>query len=266
MAPHPVLAASDNAATVSFVQRHTAGMRAPHAGRMETNSDVRQALRRLLDERGPGASIAMKVQAHTTEEELLVGRCTNGHLRAGNERADGAAKCALAVHGPLLADFSRILAQRGWLYIRFLRELARLFVRVAREVQAALVQATQSEAPLHPTIFGRKRMLRPVAVELRRHTLGDDGAAGDILFSLGQGPLWPSRWAQHEAFCGHLRDFWQSLPLRPRPRGQQGTAWMEAWIIFEMRYGGCPASHRPGVVAGPLDARPTARVRLRHFM
>ncbi|MFM7988161.1 MAG: hypothetical protein ACKPKO_53495, partial [Candidatus Fonsibacter sp.] len=71
MAPHPVLAASDNAATVSFVQRHTTGMQAPHAGRMEPNGDVRQAARRLLDERGPGASLAMKVKAYTTEEELL---------------------------------------------------------------------------------------------------------------------------------------------------------------------------------------------------
>jgi hypothetical protein len=117
---------------------------------METNSDVRQALRRLLDERGPGASIAMKVKAHTTEEELLAGRCTSGHLRAGNERADAAAKGALAAHGPLLAEFSRVLAQRGWLYIRFLRELAQLFIRVAREVQAALEMARQSEAPPSP--------------------------------------------------------------------------------------------------------------------
>ena len=166
---------------------------APYAGRLETNGDVRQAIRRLLDERGPGASLAMKVKAHTTDEELLAGRNTRGLLRAGNERADAAAKSALVVHGPLLAEFSSVLAQRGWLYIRFLRELAQLFVRVAREVQAALDTARQSEAPLHPTIFGRKRMLKPVPVELRRGALGGDRVEGAAPLLLGHGPLWPSR-------------------------------------------------------------------------
>ena len=97
---------------------------------MEPNGDVRQAVRRLLDERGPGASLAMKVKAHTTEEELLVGRRTSGRLPAGNELADAATKGALAVHGLQLAELSRVLAQRGWLYIRFLRELSQPFVRM----------------------------------------------------------------------------------------------------------------------------------------
>ncbi|MFM7984976.1 MAG: hypothetical protein ACKPKO_37220, partial [Candidatus Fonsibacter sp.] len=124
MAPHPILAASDNAATVAFVQRHTVGVGTPRGGCTEANGDVRSAIRRLLGVRGPGASLVMKVKAHTAEEERLEGRRTNDRLRAGNEMADSAAKGALAVHGPQLAELSRILAQRGWLYIRFLRELA----------------------------------------------------------------------------------------------------------------------------------------------
>ena len=228
-----------------FGRRDTFGVGTPRAGRSDANGDVRLAVRGLLDARGSGASLAMKVKAHTTEEQRQEGRRTNDRLRAGNEKADSAAKGALAVHGPQLAELSRILAQRGWLYIRFLRELAQLFIRVAREVQKALEVARQSEAPLPPTILGRKRMLRPVAVELRRQASWSEGAAGAAPFSLGQGPLWPSRWSQHIVLCGHIRDFWQSLVLRPSPRGEQGTSWMEAGIIFDMRTGGFPASHRP---------------------
>ena len=182
---------------------------------------------------------------------MLEGLVTNPFLREGHAKADLGAKVALLEHDPQLAALGKLLAQRGWVYVRFLSELARLFVRVARAVETLHQEALQSDAPLHPTIFGRKRMLKPISVAYLRQCRGE-GHPPTPLFQLGYGPLWPSRWERAERFCTHLRAFWQSLHIAPRPRGAQGTAWLELWIIFEIRHGACP---RSATVGAPLDPR-----------
>ena len=59
------------------------------------------------------------------------GRILCTQLFAGNAKVGAVAKSALLEHDQQLAGLGPVLAQRGWLYVRFLTELARLFVRVA---------------------------------------------------------------------------------------------------------------------------------------
>ena len=159
---------------------------------------------------------------------MLEGLVTSPFLMEGNAKADSGAKVALLEHDPQLAALGKQLAHRGWIYVRFLSELAKLFVRVARAVEALHQEAIQSDAPppLHPTILGRKRMLKPISVAYLRQCR-DEGRPPTPLFQLGYGPLWPSCWGRAERFCTRLRAFWQSLHIAPRPRGAQGTAWLE---------------------------------------
>ena len=104
-------------------------------------------------------------------------------------------------------------------------------------------------------------MLKPVPVAYSRQ-VRDDGHPPAPLFQLGYGPLWPSRWERAVLFCTHLRTFWQSLHIAPRPHGTQGTAWLELWIIFEIRHGACPRTATAGAPLDPLDKKTSARTKL----
>ena len=108
-------------------------------------------------------------------------------------------------------------------------------------------------------------MLKPISVAYLRQCR-DEGHPPTPLFQLGYGPFWPCRWERAERFCTHLRAFWQSLHIAPRPRGAQGMAWLELWIIFEIRHGACPRSATVGAPLDPLAKKTSARTRLCNFM
>ena len=78
---------------------------------------------------------------------------TTEWLLLHNGKADEVAREAVQHHPALLRKFIDVMAGRGKLYIRFLQELAKLYVRVARAVEHAystVVGAT--EAPLPPSL------------------------------------------------------------------------------------------------------------------
>ena len=81
---------------------------------------------------------------------MLEGLATNRFLREGSAKADLGAETALLEHDPQLAALGRLLAQRGWIYVRFLSELAKLFVRIARAVESLHHEALQGDAPPSP--------------------------------------------------------------------------------------------------------------------
>ncbi|MFM7986363.1 MAG: hypothetical protein ACKPKO_44335, partial [Candidatus Fonsibacter sp.] len=81
---------------------------------------------------------------------------TSPYLREGNARADLGAKMTMLEHEPRLAVLGKLLAQRGWVYVRFLSELAKLFVWIARAVEGLHHEALQQDAPLHPASFAKK--------------------------------------------------------------------------------------------------------------
>ena len=133
MAPHAITLAGDNSSSILHVQRILLGSldRKEH---VSANNDVRKAIRTHIELRGAGATLALKDKAHATEEQLRDGRITCAQLYAGNAKVDAVAKRALLEHDQQLAGLGPVLAQRGWLYVRFLTELASLFVRIARAV------------------------------------------------------------------------------------------------------------------------------------
>jgi hypothetical protein len=114
MAPHAVTLAGDNSSSIAHVQRVLLGGlgKREHAS---VNNDVRKAIRTHIELRGVGTTLALKVKAHATEEQLREGRITRAQLLTGNAKVDAAAKRALLEHDQRLAGLGPVLAQRGWL-------------------------------------------------------------------------------------------------------------------------------------------------------
>jgi hypothetical protein len=136
LGPEPAGLASDNAASVTFLQRMSRG-EGMAANSRQANGDVREAIARLVACRGISGCCAFKVKAHTTEAQEGLGLVTTSEFRKHNEVADQAAKAAVLQHPAPLRGFIRVMTGRGKMYIRFLQELAKLFVRIARAVEAA---------------------------------------------------------------------------------------------------------------------------------
>jgi len=107
----------------------------------------------LASHRGLQAAHITKVKAHTSEEQAERGLVTTEWLRLHNGKADEAAREATQQHPALLRKFIDVMAGRGKLYIRFLQELTKLYVRVARAVEQAYGTAVgATEAPLPPSL------------------------------------------------------------------------------------------------------------------
>jgi hypothetical protein len=85
MAPHAVTMAGDNSSSIAHVQRILLG----DLGKKEhvsVNNDVRKAIRTHIELRGAGATLALKVKAHATEEQLRDGRITCTQLFCGKRQ------------------------------------------------------------------------------------------------------------------------------------------------------------------------------------
>ena len=204
---------------------------------------------------GEHSFYAYKVKAHTSQEQERHGYITTSRLREHNGLADKAAQEAVLQHPIMLRQFIDVQAKRGRLYIRFLQELAKLFVSIAKAVEEAYDKTVGGEATPPASIFGKRRMARvePVTLALRAPA-GGEGQA----LQLAYGPLPFSSWQGHESFIANLRGFWAALTFRPRARGVQGTTWVELWIAYEMTYGGCPRRPKHEGAVGPwiLGPRP----------
>jgi hypothetical protein len=194
LGPEPAGLASDNAASVTFLQRMGRG-EGTAANSRQANGDVREAIARLVDCRGISGCCAFKVKEG-------LGLVTTSQFRKHNEVADQAAKAAVLQHPAPLRGFIRVMRGRGKMYIRFLQELTKLFIRIARAVEEAY-----DNAPL-ASIYGRRRMARAEAVALAIRAPGLE--RGQPL-GLGYGPHLPSQWAGQAGFLESLRAFWANL-------------------------------------------------------
>jgi hypothetical protein len=113
MSTHAVTLEGDNSSSIAHVQRILLG----GLGKREhvsVNNDVRKVIRTHIELRGVGITLAPKVKAHATEEQLREGRITRAQLLTGNAKVDAAAKRALLEHDRRLAGLGPILAQQGW--------------------------------------------------------------------------------------------------------------------------------------------------------
>ena len=161
------------------------------------------------------------------EEQLAEGVVTREPLRQHNDVVDAAAKRATKEHAEEVIALIEVMAPRSRNYLRFLQELAKLFVRVARLVEFKHKEVAQAEGPPPVGTFGKRCMARTIEVRL----LGDEGAAElRPLGRLGEahGPRRHSRWANSMHFGDRLSAFWADLDLRHEARGAP-PGWNCGW-------------------------------------
>ena len=155
---------------------------------------------------------------------MLEGLATNRFLREGSAKADLGAETAVLEHDTQLAALGRLLAQRGWIYVRFLSELAKLFVRIARAVESLHHEALQGDAPpFTPPDAGESVCSSQFPLPTYDNA-GTKVTPQPLLSSSVMGPFGLPAGNGPSASVPTSGPFRQSLHIAPRPRGEQGTA------------------------------------------